>query len=354
MNYNNILIFKTKKDALKYIKSFNETETKLNDKTSIIKYFKNILSETSYNISGAVTVNLLERMIVRYEEGDEKETLSLFSVIEDTFNIESLYDEKDTGRNKTIAASLIFTYYILYSNFKKAADFLKILFNNENLLFNLYRYNSFDNDELSNRKNDIFTRALVVTLFAGRNNKDFIKGQKNLQSNYIENLRTLANKNRLVSFLDDKMIAMMHQKIMHDYFENNKGAPLIKYNGRGFVYSILDEMETKPSFLVSYISNFKTSSTDNCWGKIDDRSDYRVSSHLNEFDSNKERLIQIFKNYLYSTYALGQKYNKLEERILQMSSVLNVLGYHEYSIMDIIDGLPDKIQGAALKGLVGD
>lgn len=354
MNYNNILIFNNKKDALKYIKSFKETETKLNDKKSIIEYFKNILSEISYNVSGSVTINFLERMIVRYEEGDEKETLSLFSVIEDTFNIESLYDEKDTGRNKTIAASLIFTYYILHSNFKKAADFLKILFDKEDLLFNLYRYNSFDNNELSNRKDDIFTRALIVTLFAGRNNKEFIKGQKNLQSNYVENLRTLATKNRLVSFLDDKMIAMMHQKIMHDYFENSKGTPLIKYSGRGSVYSLLDEMETKPSFLVNFISNFRTSSTDNYWGKIDDRTDYRVSCYINELDSNKERLVQIFKNYLYSTYALGQKYNKLEERILQMSSVLNVLGYNEYSIMDIIDGLPDKIQGAALKTMVGD
>lgn len=358
MNFTNIIKYETKEAAEKEIRCKEVLEEKLKTKDEIINKLNSIIGiSIARSIGSEIYVTYISKMIVSYE--DENGKLQYNSVYENLIDKEFLMNDLlvDMKRNqRSLIYSVLFSYYFDLSNYKKVLEILKLL-ENEDASYVSFNINSFYSIPVIDMMTGSKRNLLILygySKYAHSKNEN-IKGiNKEFLEKYLSSLRSISSANLIEEYFKDKMILMMHEKVMHDYLERGKIHSIEGKHSPLTNHSLLDKLETNPDFLIKFINNFKSSMKEEYWGKIDSREDYRIQCYLKELDSEKERLVKIFKNFLYSKYALGQKYSGLEDIISRMSSMLNILGYDEYSVMDIIDGLPDKIQTAALKAFVGE
>lgn len=364
MNCTNLRIFSDMaavKQTQKTVKELTNKFNKNTKKSEIIDKIKNVFQSylrTSY--AGEINVTFIPNLIIAYHEGDEIKYVSVIdNLFEPNFNLFDLYDEKDNAKTKSVVYSFLYSYYFSICNYKKVFEIIKLI-NKEDPTYTYidiggseyfgYTFSKIYKDEDIPHNEELLAKRYLSVLYAMAGDKTF-KKEKRFQTSYIGELNTLARKGQIEGFLSDKFVLLMHQKVMHDYFEGSSKKLNIRYQSGKL--SLLDDFETKPESLTEFLNQFPIGDERGYW-KITERDSYALSPYLDELDNNKERLVEIFNSYLYSQYALGQKSFKLEDRILQMCSVLSVLGYDEYNVMDIVEGLPEKIQRAALTGFVGD
>lgn len=345
MNQNILQIGDSNFKSLKNRHQTTLNKCKLDTRENIIKTVSELTRVDYYFHSGSLVMHYFKNFVI--ENTDTKERFNIFEVIfndENKITIDQIYDEKDNVFRKSIVYSLLFTYYFTHGNYKKIINLFQKFEKESDTVF--YEFETSRNYN-SPSANFISLRTYLISLLYTK--KD---NRKKIKDSYIDSLRRTAEVGYLDEFLSDPATLIMHQKIMKDEFENSKTS--VKIANHKFSWnptSLVDYLETSPFYLEEFLYKFNS---DNYWGIITSRNSYAIRDYLDELDSNKERLIRIFNNYLYTKYAAGQKYGNLENIITAMNNMINVLGYEEYGILDIVDGLPEKIQRAALKTLVGE
>lgn len=289
-------------------------------------------------------------MYFRFFVFKESSTDNIWSIFDRLFTkengitIDNLYKEDDTLVKKSIVYSTQFTYYFVHGQYKKIANLFQ-RFNKEksdSKYINIEaQRGTMDKDSLL-----LSLKTLVITLMYNKeiNNSKY-------RNSYIYELNAASERGYIDDYLSDPAVLLLHQRVMHDVFENSRSAIRDAHSRFGWrQLSLLDRMESDPQFLERFLDNFNP----DAWSPINSRNHYSIRDDVPEMDENKERLVRIFNSYLYTKYGSGQKYSNLEKIISEMTYMLEVLGYEELGILDIVDGLPEKIQRAALKNMVGE
>lgn len=366
MNYNeNMLKFTSKETAEKYIKLRCSNLLTKKGKKDIIENIKRILGFSSWMYSIEVVPNIFAGYKT---ESGEYEAISLFDNIPGFTGIDmldSFIDKNSSPGEKVIIQSTRLSYHFLIGNYQKVEKVINEIMEDEDTKYRDISFTSYtrintwyiqDTDISKKEKNLQNCRAYIVFLYSGRKfSKDGYF--KNAFQSYLNYLNSAASEDAIEELLSNKFMRIMHEKVMHDYgelggtlFIRNKQLPEF-FSSQ---LSILDTFESRPDVLKEFLYQFPNDPEKDGWNKITSKTDYRLSPYIKELKDNKERLLKIFQNYLYSTYALGQRHSKLEDILRQMSNMLEIIGFEDINILEIVEDLPDKIQRFALTAMIGE
>jgi len=282
--------------------------------------------------------------VLRYKEGGDIKKLSVFSLIEnlpDGFrekNLYQIYKENRKDKFYVRLPSILYSFYLDNNQFEDAAKLIgTILKDNPHTAYNRTPYYGSPVDERY-----LFWLTYIYGALKYNNEKATTSDLKK----YIDTLSDMMKDPLGRNAFDIPAI-----KYMHGYIERNYKSQLrsirstfVKRNPSVFdiegcseitISSILDDLFSPEQY--TYYSNWRRN---------------EVATY---FSGHKEVVIPTFKNYFYSKYGRGSTSAKLRERVISLQNLLKDSGLDsEISIMDILDGMPDKIIQQALLGLVGE
>jgi len=354
------------------------------DRNLLMRYFYSLLSGSvtlysrNYCGSAASYFYIMPGVAIYSKNKDGKIFYrSIFEpLLGDDFDIASLYKDTDSHSDKNIILSMMYNYYIATANYKKAFDTIKkfdSMMDNDIaptlIITTKGHYYHYYNDITDDSNSAFILPVLYFYAKSKATKKELPRNFNNFTTLYFEGLTRLSKINKLDNIFSDKFLTIMHCEVMKKYFKNVEADrynifknTIFNSNDKSISPStILDVLETSPYVLKEFLNYFPDNSEKGLSGYhyyrfINSRDDTKVKKFIKELDANnenKERFKEILHNYLYSQYGLGQKYAGLQSDIDRIFSMLHILDYEDdISILEIIDGLPDKIQTAALKSVI--
>lgn len=234
--------------------------------------------------------------------------------------------------------SFVISYYLNDENYNKVISILKDIYKKG------YTIAFYPLDYLrENENNDSFRdNCLILRLCIAYCSNDDI-AEKN---NYIS---IITNNNSAIDIIrNNKFLLLLHKAVVKSFEgkELNKDRDSLNYFKKGSVD--LDILESSTEKFKKFLSLFSKIYGEDTISDIFYRNEDTVL-----IKQNMPRIVDIFSNYLKSEYSIGRKVYKLKAILGQMNNFFILVNNPDYTLMNTLDGLPDKIQNEALKMMLG-
>lgn len=278
---------------------------------------------------------------------------SIFNHLTESITIKDIeeYTKKKENFDNGFNLSVVFSYYFAYERYSELINYMKEIFKLTEAEDVYISFNwCFDSSSENENYKIILIRMKICLLYALL--KSNSKRAKNTYTNtllYLNNA-TGENPEKIEKLFDNKFLCKLHNEIVKEVYEKRMKASSVFAYVSSSEIGFLSSLETNPAYLENFLNTFDSKS----YYSIKTRDDWRIVNALDHFDTHKEEIVSIFRNFLKSKYSIGNKYSGLQLLLEKIKTFFEVLKYDEYSILDVIEGLPDKIQNAALKNMLGD
>jgi len=268
--------------------------------------------------------------------------------------------DREAMNRMSALGCVLLTYYAYTEQYKKSIMLIKTFYikSSKNSisvgLTDQYHYNGF----FESLPVDIIAQHILM-LAGGMNDKSFKTSAvaTRMLRSYCSFLQSnIGEINSKV--LSNDTLKEAHKSIMRSYSKSISN--IMNLMTPEILNLSMEAIESSPKFVETLVSkldyylNYRgrgekltLKQLSNDW----DLSNYKFDK-IKPSEEHKEYLMNVFKNYFFTKYGRGQKYAGLEKSIKVLTTFLECFGY-EVNILDLVEGLPEKIQLAALKGQLG-
>lgn len=261
---------------------------------------------------------------------------------------EEIFKACITPSEQSIVYTFYYNYLIMNDMLKEARNFIKFLLKKHPKIYidltNIsYIYNMKEKD-----KDKLFNALLISTMPRSENIDNHYQVLHNIlyDADYAAEFYNyiMSAPSEIIKIYSSIMYYVEKSTMMKDKFEK------ICNNTAALTNQITSPRSIETSFGI-FNQFIKASKQDAYyyWGRRQDFETYYNSY----YKYHEDELVDILKNIIYSRYGIGRKEKGLKEVLKTLKECFEAVG-SKVTIMDIIDGLPEKVRQNALAMMIDD
>lgn len=296
-----------------------------------------------FNSKNCIQISYIQRNNCFYTDKETGELIKfdLFKKFaDDSITPMDLLDKtflnSQTRFNLIFIYSFVISYYLNDENYNKVVSILKDIYKKGCTV-------AFYPSEYLHEHNDPFRDNCLILRLCMAYSSDNIS-DKNVYISIISN-----NDSAVDIIRNNKFLLLLHKSVIKSFEgkEINKDRDSLNYFEKGSVD--LDILEGSTEKFKKFLSLFSKIYGEESISDVFYRNEDTVL-----IKQNMPRIADIFSNYLKSEYSIGRKIYKLKTILEQMNNFFILVNNPDYTLMNTLDGLPDKIQNEALKMMLGN